>query len=103
MCSDGHSGDSSVFILLINFIRSGYRRKTLFFPLALHASNQQSNQIFNGRTRGGQRRPAAWPAKEHRIMATVTETAPAHQPYVSDQTVMPEFTWSAVLVGAFLG
>ena len=25
------------------------------------------------------------------------------QPYVSDQTVMPELTWSAVLLGAILG
>ena len=32
------------------------------------------------------------------------ETAPpAHQPYVPDHVVMPEFTWSAVLVGAVLG
>ena len=37
-------------------------------------------------------------------MATENEAAPAgHQPYVPDQTIMPEFTWSAVLVGAFLG
>lgn len=37
-------------------------------------------------------------------MATETENAPAaHQPYVPDQVVMPEFTWSAVLVGAVLG
>src|ERR1700680_2855763 len=28
---------------------------------------------------------------------------PAHQPYVPDSVLMPEFTWSAVLVGAFLG
>jgi len=28
---------------------------------------------------------------------------PAHKPYVSAETVMPEFTWSAVLVGAILG
>ena len=32
------------------------------------------------------------------------ETAPAaHQPYVPDEVVLPEFTWSAVLVGAVLG
>jgi putative OPT family oligopeptide transporter len=28
---------------------------------------------------------------------------PAHQPYVPDTVQMPEFTWSAVLVGAILG
>ncbi len=28
---------------------------------------------------------------------------PAHQPYVPDDRIMPEFTWSAVLVGAVLG
>ena len=28
---------------------------------------------------------------------------PAHKPYVPAETVMPEFTWSAVLVGAILG
>ena len=28
---------------------------------------------------------------------------PAHQPYVPDQTSMPEFTWSAVLLGTSLG
>lgn len=37
-------------------------------------------------------------------MSTETEGAPAaHQPYVPDETNMPEFTWSAVLVGAILG
>ncbi len=37
-------------------------------------------------------------------MSTENENAAAaHQPYVPDQTIMPEFTWSAVLVGAFLG
>ncbi len=36
-------------------------------------------------------------------MATENEPASAHQPYVPDQTIMPEFTWSAVLVGAILG
>lgn len=37
-------------------------------------------------------------------MSTENESAPpAHQPYVPDQTIMPEFTWSAVLVGAILG
>jgi putative OPT family oligopeptide transporter len=37
-------------------------------------------------------------------MSTENETAPAgHQPYVPDDVNMPEFTWSAVLVGAFLG
>lgn len=29
--------------------------------------------------------------------------APAHQPYVPDDVEMPEFTWSAVLLGAVLG
>ncbi|MBI2362404.1 MAG: oligopeptide transporter, OPT family [Elusimicrobia bacterium] len=29
--------------------------------------------------------------------------AAAHKPYVSDEQVLPEFTWSAVLVGAVLG
>src|SRR5881394_791165 len=37
-------------------------------------------------------------------MSTENESAPpAHQPYVPDHVIMPEFTWSAVLVGAFLG
>src|SRR5215468_4091909 len=37
-------------------------------------------------------------------MSSETETTPAaHQPYVPDQTVMPEFTWSAVLLGTSLG
>lgn len=39
-------------------------------------------------------------------MASTTEAAsstPEHQPYVPDDTTMPEFTWSAVLVGAVLG
>ena len=37
-------------------------------------------------------------------MATDNENAPApHQPYVPDNVHMPEFTWSAVLVGAILG
>src|ERR1700691_733647 len=37
-------------------------------------------------------------------MSTDNKAAPAaHQPYVPDQTIMPEFTWSAVLVGAILG
>ena len=36
-------------------------------------------------------------------MSTENEPAPAHQPYVPDDVQMPEFTWSAVLVGAFLG
>src|SRR5271165_474245 len=30
-------------------------------------------------------------------------TEPAHQPYVPDEAVLPEFTWSAVLTGAVLG
>src|SRR5262245_10352862 len=39
-----------------------------------------------------------------RRMATETESAPAgHQPYVPDDQVMPEFTWSAVLLGTSLG
>src|SRR5436190_10027527 len=37
-------------------------------------------------------------------MSTETETTPAaHQPYVPDSVTMPEFTWSAVVVGALLG
>jgi len=37
-------------------------------------------------------------------MATENEpAAAAHQPYVPDHVIMPEFTWSAVLVGAILG
>src|SRR5437588_45681 len=36
-------------------------------------------------------------------MGTVTDTPPPHKPYVPDNVVMPEFTWSAVLVGAVLG
>jgi putative OPT family oligopeptide transporter len=28
---------------------------------------------------------------------------PAHKPYIPDETIIPEFTWSAVLVGAALG
>src|SRR3954470_24463392 len=37
-------------------------------------------------------------------MATDNENAPVtHKPYVPDNTVMPEFTWPAVLVGAVLG
>ncbi len=36
-------------------------------------------------------------------MSTVTEPAAAHEPYVPDAVRMPEFTWSAVLVGAVLG
>ena len=29
--------------------------------------------------------------------------SPAHQPYVPDDVIQPEFTWPAVLVGAVLG
>jgi putative OPT family oligopeptide transporter len=37
-------------------------------------------------------------------MSTENENASVeHQPYVPDNVNMPEFTWSAVLVGAFLG
>ena len=36
-------------------------------------------------------------------MTTATHGKEAHKPYVSDKTVMPEFTWSAVIVGALLG
>src|SRR5271170_1768033 len=37
-------------------------------------------------------------------MATANEPTPAgHQPYVPDNVNMPEFTWSAVFVGAILG
>ena len=33
----------------------------------------------------------------------LTNSQPAHQPYVPDEAVLPEFTWSAVLLGAVLG
>src|SRR5438874_4281769 len=37
-------------------------------------------------------------------MSTENDNAPvAHQPYVPDNANMPEFTWTAVLVGAVLG
>jgi putative OPT family oligopeptide transporter len=36
-------------------------------------------------------------------MGTEPTPPPAHQPYVPDDVTMPEFTWSAVLVGAVLG
>src|SRR6266478_3569580 len=36
-------------------------------------------------------------------MATENEAPAGHQPYVPDDQVVPEFTWPAVLVGAFLG
>jgi putative OPT family oligopeptide transporter len=36
-------------------------------------------------------------------MATQTEAPPAHQPFVPDNARMPEFTWSAVLLGTALG
>ncbi|HZY85464.1 MAG TPA: OPT/YSL family transporter, partial [Gemmataceae bacterium] len=47
----------------------------------------------------------------HRVTPTVADVAPApdvsaapgHQPYVPDEVEMPEFTWSAVIVGAVLG
>jgi uncharacterized oligopeptide transporter (OPT) family protein len=32
-----------------------------------------------------------------------TEAVPEHKPYISPQEVIPEFTWSAVLVGTILG
>jgi putative OPT family oligopeptide transporter len=38
--------------------------------------------------------PTAWPS---------VDAPAAHQPYVPDDVVLPEFTWSAVLVGAILG
>src|SRR5437588_1907346 len=36
-------------------------------------------------------------------MATVAESTTVHQPYVADEIVIPELTWSAVLLGALLG
>jgi putative OPT family oligopeptide transporter len=36
-------------------------------------------------------------------LSVSAEAAPVHQPYVADMVQMPEFTWSAVLVGAILG
>src|ERR1022692_3881294 len=35
--------------------------------------------------------------------AFMGDNATVHQPYVADEVRMPEFTWSAVLVGAVLG
>jgi putative OPT family oligopeptide transporter len=32
-----------------------------------------------------------------------SSSVPAHKPYVPDEKIVPEFTWSAVLVGAVLG
>src|SRR5437660_6230087 len=41
------------------------------------------------------------------MAAPTTETqaaaAPEHKPYVPDEVVLPEFTWSAVILGALLG
>ena len=36
-------------------------------------------------------------------MTTKTSEIAAHKPYVSDKTIMPEYTWPAVIVGALLG
>lgn len=36
-------------------------------------------------------------------MAADTEPTPVHEPYVPDNAQVPEFTWSAVLLGAVLG
>src|SRR4030081_1027972 len=36
-------------------------------------------------------------------MATVAERTIVHQPYVADEIVIPELTWSSVLLGALLG
>src|SRR5262249_21675443 len=46
--------------------------------------------------------------RSHRIMAdptnaTIPDDTPAHKPYVPDEANLPEFTWSAVVVGAALG
>jgi putative OPT family oligopeptide transporter len=38
-----------------------------------------------------------------RTPAPATPAVPAHKPYVPDDKIIPEFTWSAVLVGAVLG
>src|SRR5947209_6565758 len=43
----------------------------------------------------------AAPAKENQL--GVNESAPDHKPYIPDEVVVPEFTWPAVLLGAFLG
>src|SRR5213596_2254730 len=37
------------------------------------------------------------------LSAMPPDAAPGHQPYVPDHVQMPEFTWSAVVVGAVLG
>ena len=44
----------------------------------------------------------AAPAAETRAAAP-DETPAGHQPYVPDDVRLPEFTWSAVIVGAILG
>src|ERR1043165_519985 len=36
-------------------------------------------------------------------MSSQNAAASTHQPYVPDNVTMPEFTWSAVLVGTLLG
>jgi len=45
----------------------------------------------------------AAPATTERRPLASNPAAAAHQPYVSDNTQMPEFTWPAVLAGVILG
>lgn len=40
---------------------------------------------------------------KHRMSTEPPGALPEHKPYVPDDAVMPEFTWSAVLVGVVLG
>lgn len=42
-------------------------------------------------------------AAQEKTQAGVSSEPAAHQPYVADSVVMPEFTWTAVLLGAVLG
>ena len=44
------------------------------------------------------------PTQNHEGAEQVTQAGPAgHKPYVPDEAVMPEFTWSALVLGACLG
>src|SRR6188472_4293155 len=38
-----------------------------------------------------------------RVTPAAADEPPVHKPYVADDVRMPEFTWSAVIVGAILG
>ncbi len=43
------------------------------------------------------------PAAQGSLAGATAEAPPAHQPYIPDDVIIPEFTWPAVLVGAVLG